>query len=178
MTINVLEWLDAAAKDMPQKTALADEKERVSYSELLQNVKRIASYIINCGSFKNCPIAVLMNEDSASAAEIFSGAVKDHGVGTLVGTTTFGKGIVQQTFSLGDGSAVKLTTSRYYTPNGVNIQGTGITPDVEIDWPEDAEEFTNPNQFNELSQEEWESKDAQMKKAREVLSEKVAQAEQ
>ena len=54
----------------------------------------------------------------------------------------------------------------------------GITPDVESDWPENAEEFTNPNQFNELSQEEWESKDAQMKKAREVLSEKVAQAEQ
>ena len=124
------------------------------------------------------PLVVLVNENSASAAEIFSGAVKDHGVGTLVGTTTFGKGIVQQTFSLGDGSAVKLTTSRYYTPNGVNIQGTGITPDVESDWPENAEEFTNPNQFNELSQEEWESKDAQMKKAREVLSEKVAQAEQ
>ena len=110
------------------------------------------------------PLVVLVNENSASAAEIFSGAVKDHGVGTLVGTTTFGKGIVQQTFSLGDGSAVKLTTSRYYTPNGVNIQGTGITPDVESDWPENAEEFTNPNQFNELSQEEWESKDAQMKK--------------
>ena len=124
------------------------------------------------------PLVVLVNENSASAAEIFSGAVKDHGVGTLVGTTTFGKGIVQQTFSLGDGSAVKLTTSRYYTPNGVNIQGTGITPDVESDWPENAEEFTNPNQFNELSQEEWESKDAQMKKAREVLSEKVAQVEQ
>ena len=78
------------------------------------------------------PLVVLVNENSASAAEIFSGAVKDHGVGTLVGTTTFGKGIVQQTFSLGDGSAVKLTTSRYYTPNGVNIQGTGITPDVRV----------------------------------------------
>lgn len=121
---------------------------------------------------------VLVNENSASAAEIFSGAVKDHEVGTLVGTTTFGKGIVQQTFALGDGSAVKLTTSKYYTPNGVNIQGTGITPDMEVDWPEDAEEFTSPSQFNELSQEEWESKDAQMKKAREVLAEKVAQGEQ
>lgn len=71
------------------------------------------------------PLVVLVNENSASAAEIFSGAVKDHEVGTLVGTTTFGKGIVQQTFALGDGSAVKLTTSKYYTPNGVNIQGTG-----------------------------------------------------
>lgn len=124
------------------------------------------------------PLVVLVNENSASAAEIFSGAVKDHEVGTLVGTTTFGKGIVQQTFAPGDGSAVKLTTSKYYTPNGVNIQGTGITPDVEVDWPEDAEEFTSPSQLNELSQEEWESKDAQMKKAREVLAEKVAQGEQ
>ena len=96
-----------------------------------------------------------------------------------MGTTTFWeRNCTDRPFSLGDGSAVKLTTSRYYTPNGVNIQGTGITPDVEIDWPENAEEFTNPNQFNELSQEEWESKDVQMKKAKEVLSEKVAQAEQ
>lgn len=124
------------------------------------------------------PLVVLVNENSASAAEIFSGAVKDHDVGTLVGTTTFGKGIVQETFSLGDGSAVKLTTSKYYTPNGVNIQGTGITPDVEAEWPEDADEFTSPAQFNELPQEEWEKKDVQMEKAREVLSEKVAPGEQ
>ena len=74
MTINVLEWLDAAAKDMPQKTALADEKERVSYSELLQNVKRIASYIINCGSFKNRPIAVLIDRNIRSI-ELFLGVV-------------------------------------------------------------------------------------------------------
>ena len=112
------------------------------------------------------------------AAEIFSGAVKDHEVWNPGGTRRSGKRIVQQTFALGDGSAVKPTTSKYYTPNGVNIQGTGITPDVEVDWPEEAEEFTSPSQFNELSQEEWESKDAQMKKAREVLSEKVAQTEQ
>lgn len=73
---------------------------------------------------------------------------------------------------------MKLTTSKYYTPNGVNIQGTGITPDVEAEWPEDADEFTSPAQFNELPQEEWEKKDVQMEKAREVLSEKVAPGEQ
>lgn len=124
------------------------------------------------------PLVVLVNQNSASAAEIFSGAVKDHKVGTLVGTTTFGKGIVQETFGLGDGSAVKLTTSKYYTPNGVNIQGTGITPDVEADWPDDAEKFTSPAQFNELEQKEWEAKDSQMEKALEVLTEEVAKEKQ
>lgn len=124
------------------------------------------------------PMVVLVNENSASAAEIFSGAVKDHKVGTLVGTTTFGKGIVQETFALGDGSAVKLTTAKYYTPNGINIQGTGITPDVEVDWPENAEEFTSPTQFNDLEQQEWESKDVQMKKAREVLEQEVAKVKE
>ena len=78
------------------------------------------------------PLVVLVNEESASAAEIFAGAVKDHQVGTLVGTTTFGKGIVQKTYPLGDGSAVKMTVSKYYTPNGVNIHGEGISPDVEV----------------------------------------------
>ena len=82
--------------------------------------------------------------------------------------------IISDILILQNGCRIKKRTA----PNGVNIQGTGITPDVESDWPENAEEFTNPNQFNELSQEEWESKDAQMKKAREVLSEKVAQVEQ
>lgn len=119
------------------------------------------------------PLVVVVNENSASAAEIFCGAVKDHGVGTLVGTTTFGKGIVQQTFPLGDGSAVKLTTSKYYTPNGANIHGTGIMPDVETAWPEDQEAMIDPSQFQELSQEDWENQDIQMKTAREILQEKV-----
>ena len=67
------------------------------------------------------PTGVLVNENSASAAESFAGAVKDHNVAKLVGTTTFGKGIVHKTFPLSDGSAVKVTTSKYYTPRGVNI---------------------------------------------------------
>ena len=78
------------------------------------------------------PLAVLVNEGSASASEIFAGAVKDYGIGTLVGTTTFGKGIVQSIIQLADGSAVKLTVSKYYTPNGNNIHQVGIHPDVEV----------------------------------------------
>ena len=82
------------------------------------------------------PMVLLINKGSASASEIMSGAVKDYGIGTLIGTTTFGKGIVQKFFSLSDGSAVKLTSSKYYTPSGKNIHGIGIEPDerVELDY--------------------------------------------
>lgn len=80
------------------------------------------------------PLVVLVNENSASASEIFAGAVKDRQCGTLIGTTTFGKGIVQGLQNLTDGSGVKLTTSRYYTPNGVCIQGTGIEPDITLEY--------------------------------------------
>lgn len=80
----------------------------------------------------NMPLAVLVNEGSASASEIFAGAVQDYGVGTIVGTTTFGKGIVQAVYPLTDGSAVKLTVSKYYTPKGKNIHEVGIEPDVSV----------------------------------------------
>lgn len=69
------------------------------------------------------PLVVLVNENSASASEIFAGAVHDHEIATLVGTKTFGKGIVQQTFPFTDGSAIKMTIAKYYTPNGVCIHG-------------------------------------------------------
>lgn len=78
------------------------------------------------------PLSVLVNESSASASEIFAGAVQDYGIGTIVGTTTYGKGVVQSIRKLSDGSAVKLTVSNYYTPNGNNINKVGITPDVEV----------------------------------------------
>ncbi len=80
----------------------------------------------------NKPLVVLMNEKSASASEVFAGAIQDYGIGKLVGTTSFGKGIVQTVFTLEDGSAVKLTTSEYFTPKGRNIHGDGLTPDVEV----------------------------------------------
>ena len=83
---------------------------------------------------------VLINENSASAAEIFAGAVQDHKVGTLVGVTTYGKGIVQKPFLLDDGSVIKLTISAYYTPDGKNIHGKGIKPDVTVEQPKEAKE--------------------------------------
>ncbi len=82
------------------------------------------------------PMAVLINGNSASASEIFAGAIKDYDAGILVGTTTFGKGIVQTIYPLSDGTALKLTVSKYYTPKGNNIHGIGIEPDVEIELDE------------------------------------------
>lgn len=78
------------------------------------------------------PLAVLVNENSASASEIFAGAVQDYGTGTIVGTTTYGKGVVQELLPLNDGSAIKLTISNYFTPKGNSIQEVGIRPDVEV----------------------------------------------
>ena len=86
------------------------------------------------------PMAVLVNGHSASASEILSGAIKDYKKGTLIGTTTFGKGIVQRIFELEDHSAVKLTVSHYYTPNGNDIHKVGITPDVELEFDREAYE--------------------------------------
>lgn len=78
----------------------------------------------------NVPMAILMNADSASASEIFAGALRDYGMATIVGTKSFGKGIVQTIIPIGDGSAVKITFSKYFSPNGNNIHGVGIEPDV------------------------------------------------
>ena len=84
------------------------------------------------------PLVVLINGNSASASEILAGAIKDYGKGTLIGTTTFGKGIVQRVLPLTDGTALKLTISAYYTPSGNNIHGIGIDPDIECEFDSDA----------------------------------------
>lgn len=86
----------------------------------------------------NIPLVVLVDQNSASASEILAGAIKDYGVGKLMGTTTFGKGIVQRIISISDGTAMKLTISKYYTPNGNNIHGIGIEPDIKVEWDNDA----------------------------------------
>ena len=105
------------------------------------------------------PLVVLVDSGSASASEILAGAVKDYGIGTLVGTTTFGKGIVQRIISLSDGSSVKLTVSNYYTPNGNNIHKIGIEPDIE-------EKFDSEAYYND-------GVDNQLNKAIEIMNEKL-----
>jgi carboxyl-terminal processing protease len=83
---------------------------------------------------KNIPMIVLVNGNTASAAEIFTGALRDFDYATIIGTKTFGKGIVQSTIPFSDGSAIKLTTQTYYTPSGECIQGKGINPDIELEF--------------------------------------------
>ena len=90
------------------------------------------------GADFDLPMVVLVNEYSASAAEILSGAIKDSGIGKLVGKTTFGKGIVQDVIPLRDGSAIKLTVANYYTRGGNDIHLKGIEPDIEVELDTDA----------------------------------------
>lgn len=83
------------------------------------------------------PMAVLVNGNSASASEVFTGAIMDYEVGIVVGTQTFGKGIVQSLLPLGDGTAIKLTTAHYYTPSGFDLHGVGLKPDIEVELDEE-----------------------------------------
>lgn len=107
----------------------------------------------------NVPCVVLTNEETASASEIFAGALKDYGVAVTVGKNTFGKGIVQGIIPLDDGSAIKITTEKYFTPNGTDIHKKGIAPDIEVEYDKDkaTEELI----------------DTQYEKAREYLLEKI-----
>ena len=93
------------------------------------------------------PLAVLVDGRSASASEIFSAAIQDYGVGTIVGTQTYGKGVVQQTIDLGDGTCMKITISEYYTPSGRSINGTGVTPDVEVEYEYDENDPEKDDQL-------------------------------
>ena len=111
------------------------------------------------------PMVVLINGYSASASEVFAGALKDHKAATVIGTKSFGKGIVQSIYTLkgfDEGPAVKFTTSRYYTPNGVNIHGTGIEPDITIEYDSES-----------LRQEDGFAYDNQIDKAIEELNKKI-----
>lgn len=95
-------------------------------------------YTENDGLITDMPLCVLVNENSASASEVFAGVVKCYDRGKLVGTKTFGKGIMQSTFGLSDGTAIKLTIGKYYLPDDSNIHGIGIEPDYEVKLPEDV----------------------------------------
>ena len=115
-------------------------------------------YYAENGMDWNLPVVLLVDGNSASASEVLSGALKDHGRATLVGTTTFGKGIVQNLRTLKDGSALKLTISAYYTPKGTTVHGKGIEPDVVVEF--DAEAYYGEQHI-----------DNQLEKAKEVLAE-------
>ena len=90
-------------------------------------------------------MAVLVNQYSASASEIFSGAVQDYGTAKIVGVTTYGKGVVQQLMDLGDGTCLKVTIAEYYTPHGRSINGKGVEPDVKVEYQYDEPDDFEPD---------------------------------
>ena len=120
------------------------------------------------GEYYDVPMVVLINEYSASASEILAGAIRDYEAGTLVGTKSFGKGVVQSVLEFPDGSGVKLTTASYFTPSGECIHDVGIEPDVAVELDEDAVTLYG---LNNLPHEE----DAQLQKAIEVLNDVISQ---
>lgn len=131
-----------------------------------KNGKR-SDYNSQGGIAEGLPLTILIDGGSASASEIFTGAIKDYKLGTLVGAKTFGKGVVQTTFyrdrdGFGDGTALKVTISKYYTPNGQNIHGIGIEPDIAVEYPEELKTKTYDRTV-----------DPQFQKALEVAKEKV-----
>ena len=105
------------------------------------------------------PIVVLVNENTASSSEIFAAALKENNKAKIIGTKTYGKGVIQESITLSDGSGIKITTEEYYTPNRNKINKIGITPDIEVDLEEKTKNIT------EISRDQ----DTQLKKAIETL---------
>lgn len=109
----------------------------------------------------NIPICVLINENSASASEVLTGCLKDYKKATVIGKTSYGKGIVQSVYPFMDGSGISMTVAKYYSPSGVCIHGTGITPDIEVDMPEEFKQYYASSVPHE--------NDTQLQKAIEIL---------
>lgn len=113
------------------------------------------------GDFDDIPLTIIQNENSASASEILAGALKDRGRAKVVGTQSFGKGVVQKIFNLQNGAGAKITISEYFTPNGTQINKVGVKPDIEVEAEEDFDiskkDLANDKQFiyalNELLEE-------------------------
>ncbi|GAB6149437.1 S41 family peptidase [Clostridium novyi] len=155
-------WLtqavDITSQFVPKNKVLVSTEDKYKNKE---------EYKSKGGNLIGMPLVVLIDGGTASASEVFSGAIRDYKLGTLIGEKTFGKGIVQSVLyqkklGFGDGTALKVTTSKYYTPKGENIHHKGINPDIEVKYPE------------ELLKKPYDRKnDPQLKKAMEVISEKV-----
>ena len=119
-------------------------------------------YFYSDDNYIQLPLVILINKNSASASEVLAGAVKDLKRGKLVGTKSFGKGLVQNLFNLSDGSAIKVTVAKYYTPSGICINGTGIEPDYKVELaPENQDKLISSLNLNQ---------DLQLRKAIDLLN--------
>ena len=137
------------------------EKDKIITSTIDKYEKK-TPYNSKGGIAIGMPLVVLTDENTASASEIVAGAVRDYKIGTLIGTTTFGKRVVQTVLGMDEGTGLKVTISKYYTPNGENIHKKGIAPDIEVTIPKELQEkgLTRSN-------------DPQFNKALEVIKDKI-----
>ncbi len=141
-------------------------------------VEEVAEVAHQPGSRTDLPLVVLQDHGTASAAEIVAGALQDHDRAELIGTSSFGKGSVQTTYEFADGSALKLTIARYYTPDDRSIHGTGIQPDRLVTWADGVEEDeSQPDEPDWALMPEWVVRDPQMRAAVIALLEDPARAE-
>lgn len=124
----------------------------IVYTEDRDGVRQ--EYTSDASHYVNCPMAVLVNGNSASGSEIFAGALQDYEVADIIGRPTYGKGVVQNTYVLSDGSALKLTVEKYYTPMGQDIDGNGITPDYIVEEDDSSEEDVPLNKALEVLKHE------------------------
>ncbi|MCF0186895.1 MAG: S41 family peptidase, partial [Bacteroidaceae bacterium] len=120
----------------------------VVYTE--DKYKKQNVYTSDAEHFLDIPIVLLINDYSASSSEIFAGAIRDFEYGTLIGTKTYGKGIVQNTTKFKDGSGICLTTEYYYTPSGECIHGVGIDPDIELEYEAPDDGYYTKENDNQL----------------------------
>ena len=135
----VIDIRDNPGGELTQVVAVADELLKEGVIVTVKGTDGQEEVFRSDAKGINVPLAVLVNENSASASEILAAAVKDSGVGVVVGTKTYGKGVVQTTIQLkSNGGWIKLTTAAYYTPSGKNVDGTGVVPDIDIDLAENV----------------------------------------
>lgn len=156
------ECVNIASQFLTEGSIIVSTDNKNGESEIIKATKGIAEDI---------KIVVLGDEGSASASEVLIGALRDHNRATFVGTKTFGKGLVQRVFELGDGSGFKVTISKYYTPNGEYINGIGISPDVHVDYTQ--EQILKNRDEAKGDKEILRSLDPQYQKALEIIREKV-----
>ena len=156
------ECIDIVSEFVPEGQVIVSTDDKYGNKEVLKAKKGVA---------ENTKLVVLGNSSSASASEVMIGALRDHKRATFIGEKTFGKGLVQRVFDIGDGTGFKVTVSKYYTPNGEYINEIGIKPDIEVIYNQD--DYVKDREKSKGDNEVFNSTDPQYQKALQIIKEKV-----